>query len=242
VGAPTGRRGSVGFWTGSRVLIYGGFDRNGAASATAGLYDPVNDTWTIASPIGQPSARLDPTTAWTGSLLLVYGGNTAGGPSARTYTYSVASNLWTLKSDGPSARFGSLGAWDGTYFTAWSGGSPPLMDGKIFDPAGNKWTNMAPMNQPSPRWAPDRQTGWSARVKPGVTLFVGGFGAKAGTFYTNGGLYNSTTNSWAAVPAWPSGFSHIYGVGVWSGSEFVVWGGRTKTGTTLTAGGERYRP
>ena len=92
------------------------------------------------------------------------------------------------------------------------------------------------------RWAPNRQTGWSAAVKPGVTFLVGGMGSNGSTFFTNGGLFNSTTNSWTTVAAWPSGYSHLYGVGVWSGTEFVVWGGRTVTGSTLTAVGERYRP
>ena len=242
VGAPTGRRGSYGFWTGSRVLIYGGVDRNGTASATAGLYDPVNDKWTIASTANQPLPRNDPTLAWTGSLMLLYGGDTTNGTSARTYAYNVASNVWTQETDGPSARYGSFGTWDGSYFTAWSGATPLQANGKIYEPIGDKWTNMSNMNQPSSRWAPNRQSGWSARIKPGVTLIVGGMGANGSTFYTNGGLYNSTTNAWAPVGAWPSGSSHLYGAAVWSGTEFVVWGGHTGTGATLTAAGERFRP
>jgi hypothetical protein len=242
VGAPTGRRGSYGFWTGSRVLIWGGVDRNGNASSAGALYDPVNDKWTTFSTTNAPTVRNDPTVAWLGSVLAVYGGDLGASYSSKIFLYNPGTNAWSNGVDGPLTRYGSLGTWDGTYFTAWSGASPLKTDGKYYEPVGDKWTTMSTTSQPAARWAPNRQTGWSAAVKPGVTLMVGGMGANTSTFFTNGGLFNSTTNAWTTVAAWPSGYSHLYGVGVWSGTEFVVWGGRTVTGSTLTAVGERYRP
>jgi hypothetical protein len=59
---------------------------------------------------------------------------------------------------------------------------------------------------------------------------------------TDGGIYNSTTNAWTAVAAWPSGASHLWGAGVWTGSELVLWSGRSATSSTLTTAGERYLP
>jgi hypothetical protein len=190
-----------------------------------------------------PAARTEPTVGWSGSSLLVYGGNIGGGTyTSRIYTYDVTANAWSQGKDGPSARYGAFGTWDGTYLSAWSGASPLQANGKIYEPTADKWTAMATTGQPASRWAPNRQTGWSARIKPGVTLFVGGMGATTTAFFTDGGIYNSTTNSWSAVAAWPSAYSHLYGVGVWSGSELVVWGGRTGTAAALTTVGERYRP
>jgi hypothetical protein len=116
------------------------------------------------------------------------------------------------------------------------------MDGKLYEPGSNSWTTMQAVGQPSSRWAPNRQTGWSVRVKSGVTLLLGGMGNSSTTFFTNGGLYNSTTNSWTSVGAWPSGASHLWGVGVWNGNEFVLWSGRSATAAGLTSAGERYRP
>jgi N-acetylneuraminic acid mutarotase len=242
-GAPTGKRGSYAFWTGSRVLVWGGYDRNGTAISDGGLYDPVNDKWTATTNIDAPAARHDTLASWTGSLLLVYGGNVGGNPGNRTYSYNPASDVWNnTLTNGPTARWGAFGTWDGKYLTAWSGATPLKPDGKIYEPVGDKWTTMATMGQPASRWAPNRQTGWSVQLKSGITLMVGGMGSTTTAFFTNGGIYNSTTNSWSSVSAWPSGSSHLWGVGVWNGTEFVVWGGRTATGATLTAAGERYRP
>lgn len=243
LGAPAGRRGSFAFWTGSRVLVYGGVDRFGTPSPALGLYDPVNDVWSQASTIGQPSARTHPTVGFSGSLLVIYGGLVNGNnANDRQYTYDVAANTWR-QGNGPSARYGAFGTWEGTYVVVWSGASPQLKsDGELYDPNANIWSKMTNMGSPQPRWAPRRQTGWSARVKPGVTLMVGGLGAMANMFFRDGGLYNSTTNSWTPIAAWPSGASHFWGVGVWTGSELVVWGGRTGTASALTTAGERYLP
>ena len=241
-GAPTGKRGSYAFWTGSRVLIWGGTDRNGTATAVGSLYDPVNDKWSTISSSSQPAARTDALVGWSGSMLLVYGGNVSGSPGSKIFTYDVASDSWNNGKDGPTARWGAFGTWDGAFLSAWSGATPLKSDGKLYEPGADKWTTMLTMGQPASRWAPNRQTGWSVRLKTGVTLMLGGMGSTATTFFTNGGVYNSTTNAWSAVAAWPSGASHLWGVGVWTGTEFVVWGGRTTTAATLTAAGERYLP
>ncbi len=243
VGAPAGLRGSYGFWTGSRVLVYGGVDKSGTRSATLSLYDPINDKWYSTTTNNRPSGRTDPTVGWSGSLLLLYGGLTGGGASQATYTYDLAANAWTHGQDGPNARYGAFGAWDGTYLPAWSGSDGGLKnDGRRYEPNADAWSTMTNTSQPALRWAPNRQAGWSARIKPGVTLMLGGMGSTATTFFADGATYSSTANSWSAIGAWPSGYSHLWGVGVWTGTEFVVWGGRTGTGNTLTASGERYRP
>jgi hypothetical protein len=244
LGAPVGRRGAYGFWTGSRVLFYGGADRFGNPSGALNLYDPVNDRWYAASTNSQPAARIDSTVGWSGSLLLVFGGRSGNnGGSQTTYSYDPAQDDWQHVADGPNQRYGALGAWDGTLQPAWGGtGNVLRPDGKLYDPSSDKWSNMQMAGSPSPRWAPNRQTGWSSRIKPRVSLMLGGFGGLNNAFLTDGGIYNSTTNAWTAVAAWPSGVSHLWGVGVWTGSEFVLWGGRSGTTTTLSAAGERYLP
>ncbi|HVY31133.1 MAG TPA: kelch repeat-containing protein [Polyangiaceae bacterium] len=240
LGAPSGRRAAYGFWTGSRVLFFAGSDKSINPVAGAYLYDPVNDKWSAASSFGQPSARLNPTAGWSGTELLVYGGAIGANNSQSTYSYDLASNSWTRVNDGPSARAGAFGTWDGAYLLAWSGnGNGFKSDGKLYEPVGDKWTNMGTSGEPSARWAPNRYTGWSFRIKPHLALFVGGSG---NSFATDGGMYNSTTNGWTSISAWPSGASHIYGAAVWTGTELVMWGGRTGTAAGLTSAGERYLP
>jgi hypothetical protein len=223
------------------VLFFGGLDRAGNAVTGTYLYDPVNDKWSSASTSGQPSARLDSTVAWTGTQLIVYGGHTnSGAVNATTYVYDLASDSWQRVSDGPNQRFGAFGTWDGTYLSAWSGYNNSFRsDGKLYEPVGDKWTTMGSVGQPSLRWAWYRYTGWSFRIKPNVTLMLGGYGAN---FDTDGGIYNSTTNGWTPVAAWPSGAAHSYGVCVWNGTEVIVWGGGSGAMGTLTTAGERYLP
>lgn len=241
VGAPSGRRSAYGFWTGSRVLFFAGNDKGTNPLAGVYLYDPVNDKWSTGSTANQPGARLDPTVGWSGTQLIVYGGDAGFSNSASTYVYDLASNAWTKVSDGPTARAGAFGAWDGVSLLVWGGSNNGFRnDGRLYEPVADKWTGMGTAAQPGARWAPNRYTGWSFRTKPRVTLMVGGSG---NSFFTDGGIYNSTTNAWTTIAAWPSGASHIYGVGVWTGTELVVWGGRTGTSAgNLTSAGERYLP
>src|SRR5690349_11560891 len=96
-------------------------------------------------------------------------------------------------------------------------------------------------DDPPHHYAIHRMTGWANRLKPRVTLMVGGFNSN-NAFLTDGGIYNSTTNAWTAVGGWPSGAAHLWGTAVWTGTEFVVWSGRLGTTSTLTAAGDRYFP
>jgi hypothetical protein len=244
VNAPSARRAAYGFWTGSRVLFYGGATASSAPVDGTYLYDPVNDTWTTGDTGNQPEAMLHVTLGLSPSQLFLNGGLQAnGGSNEKLFGYTLSTDRWNELKKGPTARYGAFGGWDGSFMVVWGGmANMPRADGKTYAPGTNVWRTMQTEFAPSSRWAPHRATGWTARLRPGVTLVLGGAGAASTTFFTDGGLYNSTTNTWTGVGGWPSGSSHLWGVGVWTGSEFVVWGGRATTDTTLTAGGERYLP
>jgi N-acetylneuraminic acid mutarotase len=241
-GAPAGRRGAYGFWTGSRVLVYGGVNRAGASVATVELYDPVNDSWSSAATKGAPTGRTDPTVGWSGSLLFVYGGSAnPGGATDNTHVLDVAANVWKKVSNGPSARYGAFGTWDGSLLLAWGGVMNGIKaDGETFDPSADKWSSVQAFGAPIARYLANRQTGWTARIKPRVSLILGGYGPVG--YLTNGAIYNSTTNAWSSVSSWPSGASHIGGAGVWTGTQLVLWGGRSGATSALTTAGERYLP
>ena len=90
----------------------------------------------------------------------------------------------------------------------------------------------------------DFEHGWVARTTSGNLLLLGGFDPNVAkndaATRKDGAVYNSTTNTWAPVPAWPSGHAHRYGAGVWMGTEFFLWGG--EHGGVPTASGERLLP
>jgi hypothetical protein len=174
----------------------------------------------------------------------VFGG-LAGKSLLEFDVYAPAGDQWTSLAAGPAERYGAFGGWDGGYFLAWGGrkeggGSPQEWnDGKRYDPAAG-WAAMAPAPVAmTPRHVLHRESGWSARTSGGNLLMIGGVDA-AGVIVKNGALYNSTTNTWTTVPAWPSGEDRRFAVGVWAGSDLLLWGGFD--GTTPSATGERLRP
>jgi hypothetical protein len=80
-GAPSARIDSTAVWTGSRMVIWGGFD--GGYLSTGGRYDPTANTWTPTSTTGAPSGRQNHTAVWTGTEMIVWGGGASDSDSSR---------------------------------------------------------------------------------------------------------------------------------------------------------------
>ena len=72
--APTARQWHTAVWTGSEMLVWGGWD--GASHYnTGGLYNPATDIWAATSTTGAPAARYNHTAVWTGREMVVWGGS-----------------------------------------------------------------------------------------------------------------------------------------------------------------------
>src|ERR1041384_328073 len=67
--APEARDSHTAVWTGSEMIIWGGFFFN-----TGGRYDPNTDSWMPTSVTNAPTARYVHTAVWTGSEMTVWGG------------------------------------------------------------------------------------------------------------------------------------------------------------------------
>src|SRR5258707_10793141 len=65
VGAPSGREAHTAVWTGSEMIVWGGFDRFGPFN-TGGRYNPTTDSWIVTSTTDTPTARSHHTAVWTG--------------------------------------------------------------------------------------------------------------------------------------------------------------------------------
>jgi N-acetylneuraminic acid mutarotase len=72
-GAPTGRRYHTAVWTGSEMLVWGGWDGSNYLN-TGGRYYPTTDSWKAITTDGAPSGREYHTAVWAGSEMLVWGG------------------------------------------------------------------------------------------------------------------------------------------------------------------------
>ena len=72
---PEARYDHTAVWTGSEMIIWGGFGAGGVGSLnTGGKYNPQNG-WTATTTTNAPTARDRHTAVWTGSQMIIWGGN-----------------------------------------------------------------------------------------------------------------------------------------------------------------------
>jgi len=239
--APVALRAPIGVWTGTRALFWGGWDKANTPAAGSLWFDP-SSGWATASTNGQPSAR--DSVAWgTSATDLFLSGGRIGAltKTDETFGQALSTGTWTSLPKGPSARYGAFGAFDGERFVVWGGRdeASSKTDGQTL--TGTTWVSLPPSPMAG-RWQSRRRAGWAFAVAQRVVLFAGGLSVSPETVLTDGTLLDASgsTAIWQPVSAWPSGESHEWGVGVWTGTELFVWGGQSAN--VLTLKGERYLP
>lgn len=244
-GAPAARRAAFGVWTGSRVLFVGGFTGSAPtpASSQIHLYDPQTGAWTQGSSTAEPPSLLHPSIAFAAGDLHVYGGRPGGNGQAHDYyRYRVGDDAWAKLANGPNQRHSALGVHDGASFVVWGGrmNQSLLANGKRTNPA-SQWVDLA--TAPAgfgARAAPWREHGHAVRVASSTVLLVGGVNT-TGVVQKQAALCNTATDTWTELPAFGP-HEHLFGVGVWTGSEFVLWGGLSAAPVAPTNTGVRLRP
>ena len=125
-GAPLARMAPAGVWTGTEMLVWGGFDLNGSMAPldTGGRYNPATDTWGAAlTTIGAPSPRYEASAIWTGSEMIVWGGTNGVSQFADGGRYDPSTNTWQplVVTGGPAARWGHSAVWTGSEMIVWGG-------------------------------------------------------------------------------------------------------------------------
>jgi N-acetylneuraminic acid mutarotase len=117
--APSARGRHTAVWTGSQMVVWGGYGGSGNYFNSGGRYDPVSNSWTPTSTVNAPSARDRHAAVWTGGLMVVWGGgaDTTGG------RYDPNTDSWTPTStaNAPVARSGPTAVWTGSFVMIWGG-------------------------------------------------------------------------------------------------------------------------
>ncbi|HOX08123.1 MAG TPA: C10 family peptidase, partial [Planctomycetota bacterium] len=117
-GAPSGRRRHSAAWTGSEMIVWGGWDLTNSYLADGYRYNPVTDAWSSGvTATNAPSARRSHTAVWTGSEMIVWGGQVAGDGVTNTGArYNPTANTWTAvtTTGAPTARRDHVAVWTGT--------------------------------------------------------------------------------------------------------------------------------
>jgi hypothetical protein len=169
-----------------------------------GLYDPAADRWTLVQARNQPSGRFEHTFTWTGREAIVWGGleNDAGTLQATNTgaRYDVETGVWTPMSleGAPSPRFGHTAVWTGQRLIVWGGASD--YDLSCYAPL----TVRAPLLKDAPA---DEEPRCESR--------------------DDGAVYDPASDTWTPVAAKHAPIGRFGHTAIWTGSQMVVWGGRS---------------
>jgi N-acetylneuraminic acid mutarotase len=233
-GAPSARHSHKAVWTGSKMLVWGGFEKGGYAKL-GGAYDPETDTWTTIPepPIG---GRTRHGMVWTGTELVVWGGLDANGALADGARYNLASGKWeVLPAGGPKGRASHAFVWSGSELLLWGGTDTFdwFADGHRLDLAAGAWG--APMPTAGGPSLRESTTG----IWTGQSFLIWG-GWNGGDYMPDGATYDPKADAWTAMKGdGPTGrASHV---SIWTGDELFVWGGCTGDScATMLDDGGRY--
>jgi N-acetylneuraminic acid mutarotase len=169
---------------------------------------------------------------WGGTAGVLSGLNTGG-------RYNPTTDSWTpiTTTGAPSARFLITPVWDGTEMLVWGGqaGTTFFANGGRYNPATSTWTPISTTGTPSGR------KGHTA-VWDGTQMDVWGGVNGSLTWFNDGGRYNPVSNLWTPISNTLSNTptARQAQVGVWSGTEMIVWGGVNANG--ILNDGARYNP
>lgn len=250
--APVARDSHTAVWTGSVMVVWGGFsDFFTQPLASGGRYDPATDTWTAISTLGAPAARGFHSAVWTGNRVVIWGGygdnpsraseasNGSRGFDPRLDTggrYDPATDTWVSTSavGAPSARSNHTAVWTGSTMVVWGGFGPGALNtGGRYNPVTDQWTTLSTVEAPEAR-------GFHTAVWTGSKMVVwGGYGVTSPNYQDSGGLYDPLDDTWSATSTIGVPAGRVQHTAVWSGSAMLVWGG---FGFGFRDDGGRYDP
>lgn len=244
--APTGRYGHTAVWTGTEMIIWGGF----RVEATVGMattitlnsgarYNPLTNVWSSMDTTTAPSARTKHMAVWAGSpanRMIVFGGTTDGNMiyESSGATYNPETDSWTPTSlmNAPQSNSSQVAVWSGSEMIITGGFS----SGSRYHPISNSWTFMAPSGgfffgstYPAAVWANGEMLLYSNSMS---TQSLQSYSPIANLWQTL-----TTAGLPVPTPAIPKPTA------VWSGRDMLVWGVSTSNGAiSPTTSGARYSP
>ncbi len=185
---------------GGRIYVIGGYPASRSSVDTVQVYNPVQDTWSLASPLPQ-MVNHAMAAGLNGRVYLIGGQQAAsgGGPFLDSvFEYDPERNVWSGRAPMPTARGGGVAvALDGMIYVA--GGRPP--HGSVFqayDPVLDTWTEL-----------PDMPTGRNhlagAAIADKIYVVGGRFGAGYNSEVTAVlEVFDPAGGTWAALAPMPT--------------------------------------
>jgi N-acetylneuraminic acid mutarotase len=237
-GAPSPRGFHTAVWTGTEMIVWGGFDDLGAYPLQGGRYRPSNDQWSSMSTANSPTGRDSHTAVWSGTAMIVWGGYDEFGIPNTGGRYQPSTNTWLATSitGAPSPRGSHTAVWTGSEMIVWAGTAfVPTSSGGRYNPASDAWT---PTLDTSTR--PQARSGHSA-VWTGSEMIV--WGGSHQFVDLDAKRYVPAIDAWTAINTVGDPSPRLDQTAVWTGSEMIVWGGQKQQGVYVQLGdGGRYDP
>jgi N-acetylneuraminic acid mutarotase len=234
--APVSRESHTAVWTGTTMIVWGGWNENVTFLNTGGIYNPDTDSWTPTSTGNAPAARSKHSAVWAGKQMIIWGGLPLfNGWLSTLGRYNPATDSWAPDTT-PANRNFHTAVWTGSEMIMWGGenGYFDLNSGAKYSPATDSWTPTSTTSAPASRTS-------HAAVWSGTEMIIwGGFSDSAGALNT-GGRYDPATDNWTATNVTDAPGRRSYATGVWTGNEMIVWGGYDDAGNFFDTGG-RYTP
>ena len=235
-GPPVARSRHTAVWTGSEMIIWGGYYVGVYGVNTGGRYNPSTDSWTATSTVNAPDGRSSHTAVWTGTEMIVWGGTGSGVNFNTGGRYYPTTDSWTATgtANAPSARSLHTATLTGSEMIVWGGYNGVQLDtGGRYNPNTDSWTATGTLNAPSAR-------DYHTAVWTGSEMIVWGGHYGLNDVLNTGGRYNPTTDSWTATSTANAPSARFLHTATWTGNEMIVWGG-TNFGPPFNTGG-RYDP
>lgn len=183
--APDARIFHTAIWTGSEMIVWGGYASTDVGLLTGGRFDPTTNTWRPTATLGAPSARYSHTAVWAGTTMLVWGGYGDGGWLASGASYDPETDTWEplpINGNSPSARQSHTAIWIGDEMIIWGGATAQgrTNTGARYRPATKTWTPTPQGSAPAARshhtvvWTGDRMIIWGGKDTNGDLVASGG--------------------------------------------------------------------
>ncbi len=219
-GAPPPRHSHQAVWTGSKMIVWGGFGDT-AMEPNGGIYDVATDSWTDLPSAGTLQGRVQHRVIWTGTEMIVWGGLNMVALNTGS-RYNLASNTWTTIPLGASGRFNHGVLWTGSKMIVWGGNDyfDWHQDGQFYDPAAG-WGAQTSLTN-----VPDRREGHTS-LWTGTQMIVWG-GFDGGIRLNTGGVFDpaaADSAAWTTITTTGAPYGREKHVSVWTGAQLMVWGG-----------------
>ncbi len=223
--APAGREGHTAIWTGTHMIVWGGWIDSGRTD-TGGMYDPALDTWFPTALTNAPSPRTGHTAVWTGDQMIIWGGWACppGFSCNETVTgsrYYPQDNTWdTVSTTGVFyPRQNHTAVWTGTHMIVWGGydSGNELDQGYAYENTTDTWTAIS--NSP----LDDRYRHGAVWTGLGMAVWSG-----RGESYccpSDGAIYYPNGNTWAVMSTTGAPSQIEYPVTLWTGEDILFWSG-----------------